>query len=398
MTNEGIGQGIDEAALLCDGSIHMSILLWSLLLLIAGLVLALVLYFRLAPRIGGNPHAERLERIRALPNYRNGKLHNLELTDMNMPASTMMKVMWTMLRGADGREPARPIPVVPFDRDAWERVPDSEVALSWLGHSCLLIKLNGTTFLTDPVFGKRASTFTFAGPKRFLYTEHMRVDMLPTVDVVLLSHDHYDHLCYETIRELITSSAQRKLQFITALGVGAHLERWGVDPARITELEWWQQVDVGKVKLTFTPARHFTGRSMTNRFSTLWGSFVMQGTSKRFYFGADSGYSSTFKEIGARFGPFDLAMLECGAYSEYWPQIHMFPEETAQAARDLKARVLMPIHWGKFALGLHPWKESIERITQVADGHRPPLLTPRIGRVITSFDPTQSERWWERLE
>jgi L-ascorbate metabolism protein UlaG (beta-lactamase superfamily) len=180
--------------------------------------------------------------------------------------------------------------------------------------------------------------------------------------------------------------------------VGAHLEKWGVDASRITELAWWQEEVVGPVKVTLTPTRHFTGRSMTNRFSTLWGGFVLQGSDKRLYFGADSGYSSTFKEIGERFGGFDLALLECGAYSEHWPQIHMFPEETAQAALDLKARVLMPIHWGKFALGLHPWKESIERIMQVAEGKRPPLLTPRIGRTMTAIDPACSERWWEWLQ
>jgi L-ascorbate metabolism protein UlaG (beta-lactamase superfamily) len=391
-----------KGMLLCGPPIPMNLLLWCLLLPLAFLVLALVLYFRLSPRIGGNPAGERLKRIQELPNYRDGHLHNLEHTDMNMPLNTMLKVMWTMLRGAKGREPERPIPVVPFDREAWERIPGTEVGIAWFGHSCVLLKVDGITFLTDPVFGERASTFTFAGPKRFAYTEHMRVSMLPPVDVVLLSHDHYDHLCYETVHSLVvlrmSGAAQdrpkKKLRFITAVGVGAHLEKWGVDASRITELEWWQQVEVGSVKVTLTPTRHFTGRSMTNRFSTLWGGFVLQGADKRLYFGADSGYSPTFKEVGERFGPFDLALLECGAYSEYWPQIHMFPEETAQAAKDLKARVLMPIHWGKFALGLHPWKESIERITQVAEGERPPLLTPRIGRIMTAIDPASSERWW----
>ncbi|MBK9760704.1 MAG: hypothetical protein IPO90_12210 [Flavobacteriales bacterium] len=181
------------------------------------------------------------------------------------------------------------------------------------------------------------------------------------------------------------------------------MEKWGVPSFSITELEWWQQVDVGAspgqgagVKLTFTPARHFTGRSMTNRFSTLWGSFVLQGRNKRIYFGADSGYSPTFKEIGERFGPFDLALLECGAYSEYWPEIHMFPEETAQAALDVRATVLMPIHWGKFALGLHPWKESIERGTLIFSVdtpwqllHSPEVMRPCIRLVWPFADVTE---------
>jgi len=381
------------------------IILLIVLALLAAIVVALVLYFRLAPRIGGDPAGERLARIQAMPNHTDGKLHNLEPTDMNMPATTMLKVMWIMLRGAEGREPAQAIPVEAFDREAWERIPDHEVGIAWFGHSTVLLKIDGLTFLTDPVFGERASTFTFAGPKRFAYTEHMRVSMLPPVDVVLLSHDHYDHLCYETIVDLVVQRMggvahdrpDRPLRFITALGVGAHLEKWGVDPARITELAWWEEAQVGPVKLTLTPTRHFTGRSLTNRFSTLWGAFVLHGATKRVYFGADSGYTATFKEVGERCGPFDLALLECGAYSEHWPQIHMFPEETAQAALDLKARVLMPIHWGKFALGLHPWKESIERITRVPEGSRPPLLTPRIGTIVAGIDPGRSERWWEGL-
>jgi L-ascorbate metabolism protein UlaG (beta-lactamase superfamily) len=380
-----------------------------LVVVLLGVLLApfalLIVYFRTAARIGSNPAGERRRRIEQLPNYRNGKLHNAIPTDMNMPFTTVLKVMWTMLKGEKGREPEQPIPVVPFDRTAWEALPENEVAICWLGHSTVLIKLDGVTFLTDPVFGERASTFTFAGPKRFVYSEQMEVWRLPWVDFVLLSHDHYDHLCYETIHALVvlrmSGAAHDRpkvpLKFIAALGVGAHLEKWGVPEDRITEVEWNQQVEANGVRLTFAPTRHFTGRSMTNRFSTLWGSFVLEGKSKRLYFGADSGYSPTFKELGERFGRFDLAMLECGAYSSYWPDIHMFPEETAQAAKDLNAEVLMPIHWGKFALGLHPWKESIERVTKNARELKLPLFTPRIGRIVTRLDPLSSELWWEGL-
>lgn len=366
-----------------------------ILVLIAAPFVALVLYFRTAARIGGNPSGARRQRIEGLPNYRDRKLHNLEATDMNMPFTVMLKVMWTMLKGADGREPKTALPTVRFDRDAWERIPADGVGLCWFGHSSLLIKLDGLTFLTDPVFGERASTFTFAGPKRFPFAERVTVEQLPHIDVLLLSHDHYDHLCYETMLEIIASKKVGRA--IAALGVGAHLERWGMPAAMITEVEWWQRVEAGSVKLTFAPTRHFTGRSLTNRFSTLWGSFVLEG-SKRLYFGADSGYSSTFKELGERFGRFDLAMLECGAYSEFWPEIHMFPEQTAQAATDLNAELLMPIHWGQFALGLHPWKESIERVMKRASDMSLPLHTPRIGRIIDPFSPSANERWWEEVE
>ena len=314
---------------------------------------------------------------------------------MNMPFTTMLKVMWTMLRGEHGRAPATPIPTVAFDRGAWAAIPDDQAAICWLGHSAVLIKIDGLTVLTDPVFGERASTFTFAGPKPFACTHDITVDQLPHIDVLLLSHDHYDHLGYDTIVALV---AARKIgRVIAALGVGAHLEKWGVPPALITELEWWQQVTAGPLRLTFAPTRHFTGRTMRNRFSTLWGSFVLEGRTRRIYFGADSGYSSLFKELGRRFGRFDLALLECGAYSQYWPEIHMFPEQVVAAAKDLNAELLMPIHWGRFALGLHPWKEPIESVGKAAIASNMRMLTPRIGRIAMAWDNRSNETWWEGL-
>ena len=394
-------------------------LLWSLLSLVVLLVLLFIGYFKLAPRIGSNPAGGRLAKLRSLPNYREGKLHNVVDTNMDMPLGTLLGVMWEFIKGAPGREPKAVIPNVPFDRKAWDALPDTGFAFVWFGHSSLLLKVEGVTFLIDPVFGERASTFSFAGPKRFNYREHMRVDLLPKLDVVLLSHDHYDHLCHETMRELLeaqkavtVSSSNRDqmsrsmvrrahhdnavtLQFITALGVGAHLEHWGIAASSIAEKAWWESVEVGPVKLTLAPARHFSGRGLTNRFSTLWGSWAFECKGQRIYFGADSGYSPTFKEVGERLGPFDLAFLECGAYNERWSNIHMMPEETAQAAVDVKAKVLMPIHWAKYSLGMHTWKEPITRLSKKAVELNVELFTPRPGRIVRWPDSAASERWWE---
>lgn len=366
---------------------HMA---WLIVLSCVALFVALFIgYFSFAPRIGSNSKGERLSRIQALPNYRSGKLNNLVETNMDMGFGTMLGVMWEFIKGAPGREPKAVIPNLPFDRKVWDDLPDTGVAFVWFGHSSLLMKVDSITFLIDPVFGKRASTFSFAGPKRFDYTEHMRVDLLPKVDVVLLSHDHYDHLCHETMVQL------RDKKFIVSLGVGAHLEHWGIPAASITEKAWWESVEVGPVKLTLAPARHFSGRGLTNRFSTLWGSWAFECKGQRIYFGADSGYSPTFKEVGERLGPFDLAFLECGAYNERWADIHMMPEETAQAAVDVKAKVLMPIHWAKYSLGMHTWKEPITRLSKKAAELNVELFTPRPGRIVRWPYAPASERWWE---
>lgn len=386
---------------------HFRMILLVILALVGALVFAFVLYFAFAPRIGSNPSGERLARIQVSPNYKEGKFQNVVATNMDMPMGKMLSVLVEFMKGGEGRGPKDTIPTVDLDLTAWKAVPDTSFAVAWFGHSSLLIKMGGTTFLIDPVFGERASTFSFAGPKRFKYRQHMRVDLLPAVDVVLISHDHYDHLDHETITNLIRVSKLARsaaegsnpdLRFITTLGVGAHLEYWGVPADRITEKDWWESLDVGSTKLTLAPARHFSGRSMANRCSTLWGSWVMEANGQKVYFGADSGYSPTFKEVGERSGPFDLALLECGAYNDQWADIHMKPEETAQAAVDLRTKVLMPIHWGKFSLAMHTWKGPVERLTVKAKELGVPMLTPRVGAIVTNADPSRSERWWDGLE
>lgn len=384
----------DRLADLC----HFMSKLRMILLIVLGLLFALgvsvFLYFAISPRIGSDPKGARSERIRASPNQVGGKFRNVQPTNMDMPAGSLLSVMWEFIKGGEGREPKDTIPTVPFDVERWDAVPDSAMAVAWFGHSSLLLKMGGVTFLTDPVFGERASTFSFAGPKRFAYDTHMTAARLPKVDVVLLSHDHYDHLDHGTVLELRTVVER----WVMPLGVGAHLEAWGVPAGRITEHDWWDQVTVDGVELTLTPTRHFSGRGLTNRFSTLWGAWVLKAGGKALYFGADSGPDTMFAEVGRLHGPFDLVLLECGAYNDNWADIHMRPEETVAAARDLGAKVLMPIHWAKFSLAMHPWKEPVERLTVSARELGIPVLTPRIGRIVNGPDMGMSERWWDELE
>lgn len=348
------------------------------------------MYFQFATRVGSNPKGDRLIRVEASPNYRDGAFQNLVETNMDIPWRAMAGVIWEGIVGGTESEPKDTIPTVRFDREAWERVPDTDFAISWFGHSTVLIKMDGLTFLCDPVFSERGSAFTFVGPKRFPYTHHPQLEDLPHVDAVLLSHDHYDHLDYESILYL----KDKVKHWLMPLGVGAHLEYWGLQPELIQEFDWWGSASVGPVQLTLAPSRHFSGRGILNRFSTLWGAWVVKGQGHNVLFGADSGYSPAFAEIGERFGPFDLVMLECGAYNENWANIHLFPEEIPDAARDLHAKAMMPIHWAKFDLALHAWKDPVERLSNAMNGNDIRLFTPRVGVVTNNADPIFSEQWW----
>lgn len=363
-----------------------------LLSITAFLILAVVIFVNVAPQIGAAATGQRLQRMQASPNYKDGKFQNLVETSINLSFSESVKVGWEMLANGAVNEPQDTIQTVPFSAKRFEETGQSdEVAISWFGHSSVLIRIEGKTLLTDPVFSERASMVSFVGPKRFPFDHHIRVDELPKVDAVILSHDHYDHLDYETFLQL----KGKITRFFVPLGVGAHLEKWGIAPEHITELDWWESAKLGDLTLVCTPARHFSGRGLTNQNTTLWSSWVLQGTQRRVYYGGDSGYYPGFKTIGDKYGPFDIALLECGAYNQDWISIHMLPEQTAQAQFDVKAKVLIPIHWGKFNLALHPWREPIERLTRKTAELGTTVAAPRIGEVTVLGGPMPQTRWWE---
>jgi L-ascorbate metabolism protein UlaG (beta-lactamase superfamily) len=369
------------------------------ILVIVSAIIALViiasLFFYFAPQIGKAAEGNRLARIEGSRNYKLGKFHNLLQTPMDMSFKDMSSTMWEMIKGDSARQPVDTITTKEFDKEAFINASDSEAVLSWFGHSSLLIKMEGQVLLVDPVFAERASMFTFMGPKRYEYSSQMRVDMLPEVDAVLISHDHYDHLDYSTFQQL----RDKVKHFYVPLGVGAHLAHWGIEESRIIEFDWWEERQLtGNLELVFTPSRHFSGRGLGNRFSTLWGSWVIKGRSQRLFFGGDSGYFPGFKDIGIKYGPFDLTMLECGQYNKRWKNIHMMPEETVQAHQDLGGQLLMPIHWGKFTLSLHSWKEPVERISKAAAANSVQLLTPVAGEIMVIPSRTVDSDWWEQYK
>ena len=278
----------------------------------------------------------------------------------------------------------------PFKTDAslYETTPLTGLRITWMGHSSLLIEIDGTRFLTDPVIG-RASFVSFAGPERF-FPYPLPIEKMPPLDGVIISHDHYDHLDELAMRKFAGSA----VPFYCSLGVGAHLEKWGISRTRITEMDWTHTVSAGNDHtITATPARHFSGRGITNRNQTLWSSFVLRGSRHNVFFGADSGWFPGFKDIGDHFGPFDLTMLEVGASDPMWADIHMGPDHATNAHLALKGKVMMPIHWGTFNLALHSWRAPVEETLAHAARKKIELFIPKPGAV-TDFSGPYNSHWW----
>ncbi|HET7899426.1 MAG TPA: MBL fold metallo-hydrolase [Flavisolibacter sp.] len=321
----------------------------------------------------------------------NGKVFSNPVPTDVMEKGAFWRVMRKFLQKHPGREPVQPLGPFTVDPSALAEVPASTLRATWLGHSGLLLDVDGKRFITDPLWYQRASPFAFAGPKRF-FQNPLPLQQLPQIDALLLSHDHYDHLDKDSILQL----TKQGIPVITLLGVGKRLRNWGVPQKLITELDWWQSLSFGKGHtITATPARHFSGRWLNDRFTTLWGSFVVKGPQHNVYYGADSGYYNGFVSIGEKLGPFDLALLEIGAYNEEWEAIHMGPEKAVQAALDVKAELLMPIHWGTFSLAMHPWKEPVERLLAEAEKRNVPLLIPAPGETVDIQTAPYNSRWWE---
>ena len=293
-----------------------------------------------------------------------------------------------------GTEPRRPAARIPVDQltAATLREPSDDVRLTWLGHSTVVVEVEGRRFLTDPVLGDdRAGPGPF-GTRRF-FPAPIAVDALPRLDAVLVTHDHYDHLGEGTVRAL----APRVSRWVTPLGVGARLESWGVAAASITELDWWEETDVMGVRVACTPARHFSGRSGTDRDRTLWGGLALVGARRRVYVCGDSGLTPEFSEIGERLGPFDATLIEIGAYGQAWADIHLGPEQAVAAHQMVRGGLLLPVHWATFYLALHGWTEPAERVLVAAERAGVRLALPRPGQPVEVAAPPPVARWWPAL-
>jgi L-ascorbate metabolism protein UlaG (beta-lactamase superfamily) len=335
----------------------------------------------------GDPQMKRIEDS---PNYKEGKFRNYH--DWEQPSfGEYLSTGWEFLFGGDQRTPESILPRKSVDLKHFSNSTPDQLNVTWLGHSSLMINIDGYKILTDPVFEKSVSFF---GPSRYNGDVPVDTTQLPKVDIVIISHNHYDHLNKTTIELL----AKHTGLFIVPLAVGAELEDAGVQREKIVELDWWEEYNADQdLLIVATPAQHFSGRGLTDRDETLWASWVIKATHHKIYFSGDSGYFDGFKKIGEKYGPFDMTFLETGAYNEKWHHIHMFPEETVQAHLDLGGNILHPIHWATFNLSLHTWYDPMDRLTKTAEEMNVTTATPIVGETTIYGEYIPTKKWWESV-
>ncbi len=358
--------------------------------LMVGVTACIVLLAIAWKPMGYAPEGARLERIKQSEQWNSSEgIFKNPLPLYNDVAGSLMAITEDNPHGS----PKKPLPVVQVDPEAIARAPQTGLRITWLGHSTVIIDIDGRRFLTDPIFGSRTAPFSFAGPERW-YAPPLALEDMPELDAVLISHDHYDHLDYPTMEVL---RKREGLRFVVPLGVGAHLEGWGIEADRITEVDWWDTISFGDVTLTSTPSRHASGRQIFDQNRTLWTGYALVGPAHRVYFSGDTGKTPSFKEVGKKLGPFDVTMVEVGAYNRTWPDWHSGPEQAVEIHQMLRGELFLPIHWGLFNLASHGWTEPVERVLIAADLLGARVVVPRPGESIEpDLNPTTT-RWWPEL-
>jgi L-ascorbate metabolism protein UlaG (beta-lactamase superfamily) len=348
------------------------------------------LFLNLSPQFGASKKEIRTDAVANSNNFKDGVFENIEETKV----MTEFKLSTFFDFFTDGDKiPDIPVPVQKINVEDLNKLADSLTRITWFGHSTVLIEADGKTIFIDPMLGMVPSPISWAGSKRFNPELPIDIDELPFIDVVLITHDHYDHLDYESILKL----KDKVGRFYTPLGVGAHLISWGVSKGKITEMDWWDEKSFEEFTFVSAPARHFSGRGMFDRNCTQWCSWIIQTTHSKIFFSGDGGYGDHFKVIGDKYGPFDFTMMECGQYNAQWGQIHMLPEELPKAQKDLKGKSFMPIHWGAFKLALHKWTDPIDRLIQNPEVKELNMITPVIGEsFIIGQDQLPQSQWWEK--
>lgn len=323
--------------------------------------------------------------------YSKGKFHNTSGETTSFEFGKIYQFLVNSIKSRNVEKvPKGKVPVVPMRTE--DILSTSDDTIWRIGHSTLLLKLSNQLVLLDPVFSERASPFSMIGPKRFHKTP-IDIEHLPEIDAVVISHNHYDHLDKASIKQL-TNKVKR---FIVPLGNANDLMAWGVDSSKISEVDWWQTTQIGDLEIIATPSQHFSGRGITDKDKTLWASYVIRSQESNIHFSGDTGYFKGFKEIGDKYGPFDMTLVETGAYHPDWAEIHMLPEQSLQAHIDLKGKRMMPIHNGTFSLALHSWKDPFDQISKLSEQHNVALLTPKMGEALTINGREETLSWWKSI-
>lgn len=336
---------------------------------------------------GKLPSGKLLEQLKKSHNYKSKGFQNLSDTPMMSEDASYWKMIRNSIKKNKDVKPPAKLPSVKSDL---KNLAGDQPVIVWFGHSSYFIRIANKNILVDPVFSGSAAPVSFM-VKAFPGSDVYKPEDMPAIDYLILTHDHYDHLDFKTIRKL----KNKVSKVICSLGVSSHLKYWGIEESKITELDWWQSKKVDEnIIFTAAPARHFSGRGI-KRGQTLWSSFILKASTHNLYLGGDSGYDYHFKEIGDKYGPFDIAMLEAGQYNTMWPLIHMMPEETVQAAIDLKAEVLLPVHWGKFTLAMHTWNEPVKRLLEKGNTLSVHIITPMIGELVRLGSLGNKKTWWD---
>jgi len=367
-------------------------MLFLILLFIVLFVFGIIAFVNLAPQFGAGLSSEQKIAYEKLAHFSKGKFLNKEAVDMKFSWEKMGKMMKAMSNADPNSKPMEKLKIQDASK-GFLSPEDTTTRITWLGHSTVLIEIEGRKLLIDPVFGQRTSPISFIGGKRFYEDMPVSIDNLPHIDAIFISHDHYDHLDYKAIQSL-TKITDR---FYVPLGIGNHIQSWGVPKEKIITADWWDEFNWDELKFVFIPSRHFSGRGLNNRFSTLWGGWIFAGSKKKIFYSGDGGYGSHFKKIGEQYGPFDIGLMECGQYNENWSDVHMMPEETVQAAIDVKTDLILPVHWGAFTLAPHSWIDPIERITAKAKEMNIRVASPEIGQslILESLDYPHNA-WWRQ--
>ena len=363
--------------------------LWILLPIVVGLGLIVAAGWK---AVGHRAVGARRARMEQSPQWKDGRFVNPQpLWNDAWGALT------SMFHASPDASPRQPISVEPIDPARFAAPPASGLRVTWLGHAANLIEVDGARLLTDPVWSERASPLTWVGPKRW-YQPQIALADLPALDAVVISHDHYDHLDYQTIVAIVELKDRLATRFVVPLGVGAHLAYWGVPEERIVELDWWERARIGPIEIVCTPARHASGRNMVfDRDAKLWAGYAFLGARHKVFFSGDTGLFPAMRDIGTRLGPFDLTMIEVGQYNRAWPDWHIGPEQAVAAHGMVHGKAMLPMHWGLFRLAPHGWTEPIERAVAAGAAAGATILTPKPGESLEPDPPPPVARWWPPL-